>query len=88
MLIYLQFSLEAEEIFQDFSEDIFGKKYSILSPKHEDTPLMVSPGVSEQMNRNFRPFELESNICEKESEFSDIYIFFFLFSPKLSDLPR
>ncbi|KAK2703900.1 hypothetical protein QYM36_017823 [Artemia franciscana] len=50
-------SSEVEEAFPDFSEDIFGRKNLILSPKHEDIPLVVSPVASEQLNLNFRPSE-------------------------------
>jgi hypothetical protein len=70
MLIYFNFFLEVEEPFPDFSEDIFGRKYPFLSPKREDVLLVVSPDVSEQLNRNFKPSELESNIRENEGEFS------------------
>ncbi|XP_065582209.1 protein abrupt-like isoform X1 [Artemia franciscana] len=59
----LKFS-EAEETTPSFIEDIFGRKYPILSPKHEDFPLLVSPGVSGQLNGNVKRFELESNISE------------------------
>ncbi|XP_065563090.1 zinc finger protein interacting with ribonucleoprotein K-like isoform X2 [Artemia franciscana] len=58
----LKFS--AEETTPSFIEDIFGRKYPILSPKHEDIPLLVSPGVSGQLNGNVKRFELESNISE------------------------
>ncbi|KAK2703829.1 hypothetical protein QYM36_017769, partial [Artemia franciscana] len=54
----------AEETTPSFIEDIFGRKYPILSPKHEDFPLLVSPGVSGQLNGNVKRFELESNISE------------------------
>ncbi|KAK2709822.1 zinc finger and BTB domain-containing protein 14-like isoform X2 [Artemia franciscana] len=59
-------SPEVEETLPGFSEDIFGRKYPILSPKHEDVPLVLSSGVSQQPSGSFKLSELESNISEDE----------------------
>ncbi|KAK2720126.1 hypothetical protein QYM36_004136 [Artemia franciscana] len=69
----LNFS-EVEETFHDFSEDI-------SSLKHEDAAPVNSPDVSKEFNRNLKPSEVELNIRENESEFSNS-IFLLLFSPK------
>ena len=68
---------------------MFGRKYPILSPKHEDFPLLVSPGVSGQLNGNVKRFELESNISENGSEFRNIYYLFSYYSiQNQSDFPQ
>ncbi|XP_065574014.1 uncharacterized protein LOC136036019 isoform X3 [Artemia franciscana] len=57
---------EVDEAFPDFSEDTFGRKYPILSPKHEYVPVVVSPGMSDKLTCTFKPSQLESNIRENE----------------------
>ncbi|XP_065564527.1 zinc finger protein 665-like isoform X2 [Artemia franciscana] len=63
----LHFS-EVEETFPNFSEDVIGWNHTILSPKREDVPLVVSSGVSEQLNCNFKPSEPELNFRDHERD--------------------